>query len=173
MNQTELTTLRAQIDHLDTQIHDLLMARFEVTARVAAAKGAQTDPSLIPRPARERVIVERLRGRNQGALPLRSLTRIWKELMGAACTQQGEFRIGVVAEPFSALAQGAREHFGTAVPLEFGKESHLVARLRARGLALLVLELPHAVPSGLFAVGDLRHDGEILGRLVSIHNLEV
>lgn len=172
MNKTDLNALRQQIDELDDQIHELLVARFDVTARVAAAKGAQSDPSLIPRPVREREILERLRTRDFGLLPRGSMTRIWKEIMGAACYQQGDFRVGVCAEAFSELSQVAREHFGTAVPLEFGASSYLIDRLFDRNLALLVFNLDHKLPVGLHQVGELRSNGKVLGRLISIHNLE-
>ena len=170
---TDLNALRHQIDALDDQLHDLLMQRFQITGQVAAAKGAQSDPSLIPRPARERAIVERLLARHDGALPPRSLVRIWKEIMGAACHQQTDFRIGVIAGPISALAGAAREHFGTAVQLEFGASADIFERLANRELALAVLPVDDSMPVSLFDVGNVRVDGDVVGRLVSIHDLDV
>lgn len=168
----DLNELRAQIDALDDQLHDLLMQRFQITGQVAAAKGAQNDPSLIPRPARERSIVERLIERHDGALPPRSLVRIWREIMGAACHQQGDFRIGVIAAPLSHLGQGVREHFGTAVRLEFGDQADIFAKLAARDLALAVLDMADTVPAHFHEISELRIEGGAIGRLVSIHDLD-
>ena len=166
---TDLNALRTQIDAIDGELHKLLMQRFAITAEVARAKGAAGDPSLIPRPVRERdIIAQRLR-HHSGPMPTTSLIRIWKEIMGAACHQQGDFKIGVAAEPFSALGLAARDHFGTAVHLLFGDAQALAADLRARKLALIALEYEVRVPAGLFTVGELEFDGAHVGRLLSIH----
>ena len=167
----DLDKLRQDIDALDDQIHDLLKQRFEITAAVAAAKGAQLDPSRIPRPAREQAILARLEAQHAGALPVRSLRRIWKEIMGAAGHQQGDFRIGLLADPVSALAFAAREHFGTAVRLEFGPAEQIFADLEARKLALAVAPVTQVVPENLFDVGVLDSPSGALGRLLSVHDL--
>lgn len=172
MTAASLTSLRAQIDALDDQIHDLLIARFAVTAQVAATKGAAQDPTLIPRPAREQAILARRRARHRGDLPEASLVRIWKEIMGAACHQQGDFVVGVAADPFSALATAAREHFGTAVPLNFGTREALAMALRERALALLLVGLDAPATPDFHVVDHLWADGVVLGQLLSPHPLD-
>ena len=168
---TDLDRLRAQIDDIDDRLHDLFMERFLVTSQVAIAKSAENDPTLIPRPAREQAILERLCARHSGEMPLRSLIRIWKEVVGAGCAQQGDFRVGVAADPISVLSFAAREHFGTAVPLEFGSRERVVAQLKARQIALAVLPQAGTLAEGLYAIGTVAGEGgETFGKLVSIHN---
>ena len=164
---TDLSALRTQIDNLDDQIHDLLMRRFEVTAQVSAAKGAATDPTLIPRPQREQAILTRLKAQHKGDLPASSLVRIWKEIMGAACHQQGDFRVGVATEPFGVLALAVRDHFGTAVGLQFGALEALAQDLKDRQLALVVATREAAIPEGLYEIGQVEAEGVHVGRLLS------
>lgn len=170
---TDLTALRTQIDQIDAQMHDLLLQRFEITAEVAKAKGAASDPTKIPRPEREQDIMGRRLAAHSGDLPESSLVRIWREIMGAACHQQGDFRVGVAADPFGPLALAAREHFGTAVRLKFGELDDLAQTLRDRGLALVVMASDLDVPEGLNQIGSLRSDGAQIGYLLSPHTPDV
>ena len=164
---SNLDALRTQIDQIDTQMHDLLLQRFEITAEVAKAKGAATDPTKIPRPERELDIMTRRLAAHSGDLPKSSLVRIWREIMGAACHQQGDFRVGVAADPFGPLALAAREHFGTAVRLKFGELQDLAQALNERSLALVVMAADMDVPAGLYQIGSLRSDGAQIGHLLS------
>ena len=169
---SRLDSLRSQIDEIDARLHDLLLQRFEITAEVAKAKGAARDPTKIPRPEREQDILARRLAAHSGDLPTRSLVRIWREIMGAACHQQGDFRIGVAADPFGPLALAARSHFGTAVHLEFGELDILAQALANHRLALLVLAADRAMPTGLYRIGELRSDGAPIGYLASPHKPE-
>ena len=105
---------------------------------------------------------------HEGALPERSLVRIWREIMGAACSQQGDFKVGVAGEGISVLALHAREHFGTAVPLVFDDLATLQARIEAAEIALILTDAEAKIPKGLHLIGRL-HDW---GQLLSPHQLE-
>jgi chorismate mutase/prephenate dehydratase len=72
----QLAALRAEIDAIDSQLHDLLMRRTdlavqvgEVKARVQPLGGTPADGSKFIRPAREALILRRLVARHQGKLP--------------------------------------------------------------------------------------------------------
>ena len=168
----DLDALRGQIDALDGQIHDLLKQRFAITAAVSAAKGAIDDPRLIPRPKREAAIIDARLAAHSGALPERSLIRIWREIMGAACSQQGDFKVGVVGEAFSALALNAREHFGTAVPLVFDSAQALESRIARGAVSLILIDAAAAVPAPLNCIGTLSRQGQVWGQLLSPLALE-
>ena len=144
----DLDALRTQIDDLDTQIHDLLRRRFAVTAAVSAAKGAMADPRLIPRPKREAAIISARLAAHSGPMPERSLIRIWREIMGAACCQQGAYRVGVAAAATDPLALKAREHFGTAVPLIFDGLGVLADLIDRAEIALILSDGQSPVPQG-------------------------
>ena len=169
---SDLEALRTRIDTLDAQIHELLRQRFAITAAVSAAKGAMVDPRLIPRPQREAAILEARLAAHDGPMPERSLIRIWREIMGAACSQQGDFRVGVAEEALSPLAFHAREHFGTAVPLVFDTLAALSDQIERAEIALILIGGKEAVPKGLHLIGTLAFSGQAWGQLLSSHRLE-
>ena len=86
MNDSALTNLRAQLDTLDDQIHDLLMARAAVVENVAR-DGGKIGTKI--RPGRESIILRRLLARHSGALPPQAIIRFWREMFGAALIIEG------------------------------------------------------------------------------------
>ncbi|HYZ32124.1 MAG TPA: chorismate mutase, partial [Crenalkalicoccus sp.] len=61
-----LAALRAEIDTLDDALHDLLMRRAGVVARLAASRAKGDAPAL--RPGREAAVLRRLLARHAGPL---------------------------------------------------------------------------------------------------------
>jgi chorismate mutase len=109
--EAEIAALRAEIDTLDDAIHDLLMQRSAVVARLAGsrAKGGTTPL----RPGREAAVLRRLLARHAGALPRERVVRIWREIFMASTAIQGAFSVAAHApSPQSGHARLAREHFG-------------------------------------------------------------
>lgn len=109
--EADIAALRAEIDTLDDAIHDLLMKRSAVVARLAGsrAKGAGTPL----RPGREAAVLRRLLARHAGALHRERVVRIWREIFMASTAIQGGFSAAVFApDPQSGHARLAREHFG-------------------------------------------------------------
>ncbi|MBK1658585.1 chorismate mutase [Paracraurococcus ruber] len=104
-----LGALRAEIDRLDDALHDLLMRRAAVVADLAASRVKGGTSPL--RPGREAMILRRLLGRHQGALPGDAVVRLWREIFGASSAMQGGFTVALHA-PDAAQARLARDHFG-------------------------------------------------------------
>src|ERR1700749_3216047 len=97
----DLSALRARLDRLDDEIHDMLMERALVVESVARSG----KPSAF-RPGREAVILRRLLARHAGRLPPRTLVRMWRELLAGTTAMQSAVTIAAVGtEPI------AREHF--------------------------------------------------------------
>ncbi|MDO9709086.1 chorismate mutase [Paracraurococcus lichenis] len=109
-----LAALRAEIDRLDDQLHDLVMRRAEVVASLAAS-GVKRGGSPL-RPGREAMILRRLLARHAGALPGGAVVRLWREIFGASSAMQGGFTVAVYAREEAQLRL-ARDHFGGAIPL--------------------------------------------------------
>lgn len=112
---TPLAALRAELDQIDTRIHDLLMERAQVVAKVASlgAKGA-----VALRAGREADIIRRLVRRHTGPLPRGVIVHIWRELLAATTAMQGPYSVTVCEPgPGDALMRLAREHFGGLIPL--------------------------------------------------------
>ncbi len=109
-----LSQLRAQLDALDDQIHDLLMRRAEVVESVAR-DGGKTGTKI--RPGREAIILRRLLARHQGALPPQAIIRFWREMFGAALIIEGGQVMAVCdGEGGGDRLALAREHFGPFTP---------------------------------------------------------
>ena len=136
-----LAGLRAEIDALDDAIHDLLMARAGVVARVTA-QGGKGRVAL--RPGREAGILRRLLHRHHGAMPRRAVVRVWREVLAATTSMQGPYAISVCeAEPGSGFAQCAREHFGALTPLRvYHSPAQAIAEVAAGTATAAVLPLP-------------------------------
>lgn len=140
-----LAQLRAEIDAIDDQIHDLLMRRGEVVFRVGREGGKGSVPL---RPGREAAIIRRLIARHQGPLPVRVLPRIWRELLVATTSMQGSYVVAVCepdqdAVPAARLLACAREHFGALTPMRIHRTPAQAIGEVGTGVAIVaVLPLP-------------------------------
>jgi len=120
-----LTAVRAELDGIDDAVHDLLMRRAEVVARLAssgskqsAVSGSKPLQGTPLRPGREAAIIRRLLARHAGPLPRQALVRIWRELLAATTAMQGALVVAVCeGDSGAAFVQTAREHFGGLTPL--------------------------------------------------------
>ncbi|WP_298224517.1 chorismate mutase [Acidocella sp.] len=110
-----LAELRAELDEIDDQIHDLLMKRARVVEAVAT-DGGKTGTKI--RPGREAIILRRLLARHQGAWPAQAVVRIWREMFGAALMIEGGQTMAVCdGEGGESRLALAREHFGPLTPV--------------------------------------------------------
>ena len=112
-----LQALRTEIDALDDAMHDLLMRRAAVVARMAGSR-AKTGAGSPLRPGREAAVLRRLLERHEGALSRGAMVRIWRHIFMAHTAIQGGFTAAVAASNGGAPSLAlAREHFGTQTPL--------------------------------------------------------
>jgi chorismate mutase / prephenate dehydratase len=119
----QLAALRAEIDEVDSQLHDLLMRRTdlavevgEVKARVQPLGGTAADGAKFIRPAREALILRRLVARHRGRLPKAVIVRMWREMISALLQIEGPFVVAVQApKGETALWDLARDHYGSRV----------------------------------------------------------
>jgi chorismate mutase-like protein len=153
----ELAALRAEIDTLDDAIHDLLMRRAEVVARLAASRTKGNGPAI--RPGREAVILRRLLARHRGPLPRAALVRLWRELLGATTGMQAPLTVAACLP--EAGIDVLRSHFGLATAVtRLPDESAALSACAARQTALAALPPAgrwwrSAAPSRLFVTARL------------------
>ncbi|WP_343894085.1 chorismate mutase [Craurococcus roseus] len=137
-----LAALRGEIDALDDALHDLVMRRADVVARMAASR-VKGDASSF-RPGREATILRRLLARHSGPLPPAALARLWREILSASNAMQGGFSVAL-PEGDAEVYKAARARFGAmaAPDLRAGPEAALAAL--AEGVAqAAVLPVPAA-----------------------------
>ncbi|MDE2582806.1 MAG: chorismate mutase [Rhodospirillales bacterium] len=138
----DLTALRAELDRIDDELHDLLVRRAAVVERVAATKPAGSSAL---RPGREAAIIRRLLARHHGGLPPQGIVRIWREMLAATTAMQGPFGIAVCeAGPGGVFTQAAREQFGALTPVRaHHSAAQAIADVSAGRAAAAVLPLPN------------------------------
>ncbi len=136
-----LDALRQEIDQIDEQLHALVRRRVEVVREIGRAKAG--SPGF--RPAREAIVLRRLAQRHSGDLPLASLIRLWRELIGAALVLQGRFSVAALCvEEDTSLIDMARDHYGILAPVQGHSTPAAVIRSVSEGSAAVgVLPMPY------------------------------
>ena len=160
-NGNGLAGLRATLDGIDDQIHDLLVERGRVVEEVA-----KTGKRAALRPGREASIIRRLLARHSGSLPPQAIVRIWRELLAATTGMQGRFTLAVCdPHPGGAYTQLAREQYGSLTPLRVhGGAAQAIAELFAGRASVAILPMPSE--SETWWLTALRHpDIHIVARL--------
>jgi chorismate mutase/prephenate dehydratase len=109
-----LNDLRYEIDEIDKKLHDLLIRRIGIGREVAEAKGKNSGSNL--RPGRESQILYALAKRNVAPLSMKSVVRIWREILSANLNQQIKINAAVFSPNMSFYGL-ASEYCGTASTL--------------------------------------------------------
>lgn len=149
--QALLSALRREIDSIDDALHDLVMRRAEVVARMAASRLKGDASSL--RPGREAAILRRLLARHAGPLPPVALVRLWREILSASNAMQGAFSVALPAGN-EEVYKAARSRFGTMGEPRFadGPEAALAA-LAEGGAQAAALPVPSEEEAGAWWTG--------------------
>lgn len=119
MSKNTLEDIRRQIETLDEKIHDLVMKRAEVMARMDDV--ARKSGEDISRQEMDISFIRRLLARHAGALPPVSVARIWRELSAAILLPQMARKIAVtVPDGVSGVMAWdmAKDYFGSALPMQ-------------------------------------------------------
>ncbi|CAA9222901.1 MAG: hypothetical protein AVDCRST_MAG08-674 [uncultured Acetobacteraceae bacterium] len=149
--EASLAALRGEIDAIDDALHDLVMRRADVVARMAASRLKGNASSL--RPGREAAILRRLLLRHAGPLPPASLVRLWRELLSASNAMQGAFSVAMPTGD-TDVYKAARSRFGTMGEPRFedGPDAALAA-LAGGGAQAAVLPIPSEDGAGAWWTG--------------------
>lgn len=140
--QPLLAGLRAEIDRIDDQLHDLIMQRSTIIERVRQAK---IRDRIKIRPAREADILYRLSERHHGVFPKQSLFRMWREMIVGTLALEAPFSVSVLSVGNDhGYEDLARDHFGSFSNLQTRPSSAEVIDLVVRNEATVgVLPYPH------------------------------
>lgn len=136
-----LSAIRAEIDRLDNQIHDLIMARADLVAQLSRSRAKRGVPY---RPAREAQIVRRLLERHRGPLPPNKLINIWHQILLGMTLLQEPISIATwsTAQELQCLDL-ARAHFGSDVPVRvLPSVAQVLAAVASGDASLAVLPAP-------------------------------
>ncbi|ATQ67987.1 MULTISPECIES: chorismate mutase [Methylosinus] len=110
-----LEDLRAEIDRIDRDMHELLMRRGEIIDRLIAVKG-QSGASAF-RPDREAQMMRALVSRHSGLLPVDTVEGVWRIIVSTFTYMQAEYCVHADdSGGDAAMRDSARFHFGFTVP---------------------------------------------------------
>lgn len=143
-----LENARREIDRIDDQLHDLLMARAKLVTDIAAAKARHSEKGVSAlRPAREIQVLRRLKARHEGELPFEVLVRIWRELVAGLTRMQGPFSVIVLGgEGTLKYWDLARYYYGSNTPMSFARSETQLLEAVSEGDGIVGI-LPLAVDS--------------------------
>jgi chorismate mutase / prephenate dehydratase len=158
----DLLALRARLDELDDQIHDLLIDRARVIESVA-----RSDKPAAFRPGREAAILRRLLARHTGKLPPQTLVRMWRELLAGTTAMQTAVTVAVFdPAPEGTLQALAREHFGFLTPaITYKSAKAALQEVRAGNASVAVLPFPTATTAWWAALTEAAPRLHIVARL--------
>jgi chorismate mutase/prephenate dehydratase len=111
-----LEELRKKIDELDHQLVKLLNERARVVVEIGKLKNKTDKP--VYAPDREKDVFARIAGANEGPLPDRCLTAIWRELMSGSFVLERPLRIGYLGPGGSFSHTASMLKFGQSVEYE-------------------------------------------------------
>jgi chorismate mutase / prephenate dehydratase len=119
-----LDEIRREIDAIDTELHDLLMRRFALSERIAAAKAGGVKSNALPlaqavKPGREAEIIRRLLIRHEGSTPPSVIVRLWREIVTASLMLQTPISVEIFGgEIPHDIWDMSRGYFGATVPVQ-------------------------------------------------------
>jgi chorismate mutase/prephenate dehydratase len=111
-----LEELRKKIDELDFQLVKLLNERARVVVEIGKLKNKTDRP--VYSPDREKDVFARIIKANEGPLPDKCLTAIWRELMSGSFVLERPLRIGYLGPAGSFSHNAAMLKFGQSVEYE-------------------------------------------------------
>jgi chorismate mutase len=139
----ELGVLRTEIDRIDLLMHEALMERGEIIARLIEVKKRQGGGSAF-RPDREVEMMRRIVGRHKGLLPVDTVESIWRVIIATFTWVQANYGVHVdVSSGDAGMRDSARFHFGFTAP--FVPHQGAGAVIRAVAAARNDLGLLHAI----------------------------
>jgi chorismate mutase len=141
----DLSTLRAEIDALDSELLGLVRKRLALASAVARAKAAVGETGFGFRPAREIAIYRRLLLGIADPAEIEAITAIWRSLVATNLRRQGPLRV-VAAE--GACATLARVHYGDGASIEVVPAVEIVEAMGDDGFAVGLLPMLGVPPHG-------------------------
>jgi chorismate mutase/prephenate dehydratase len=110
-----LDSLRADIDAVDEQLHQLLNARARRAQRAGISKHQDGHTVDYYRPEREAEVLRRALERNSGPLRNEEIIRLFREIMSACLAQEEPLKVAFLGPEGTFTQQAVFRHFGHSV----------------------------------------------------------
>ncbi len=115
MSDSELESLRREIDEVDASLVRLLNRRAEVVLEVARRKSRSGATVFVP--DRERMVMENVLAASQGPLKPEHLRSIYREILSSSRSLQRKLRVSYLGPAATFSHQAALQLFGDATEL--------------------------------------------------------
>ena len=112
---TPIENLRAEIDRVDSSIHELLNQRAHLARQVGVSKHADGHTVDFYRPEREAQVLRMARERNKGPLRTEEILRLFREIMSACLAQEEPLKVGYLGPEGTFSQTATLKHFGHSV----------------------------------------------------------
>ncbi len=111
-----LEGIRAQIDSVDEQLHELINRRAELARQVGISKHKEGHVVDFYRPEREAEVLRMALARNRkGALRDEEILRLFREIMSACLAQEKPLKVAYLGPEGTYAQQAVLKHFGHSV----------------------------------------------------------
>ena len=185
-----LEQIRARIDDIDAQLHELINQRAQLAQQVGISKHAAGHTVDFYRPEREaqvlRMAVERNRSQ-RGPLRDEEIARLFREIMSACLAQQEPLKIAFLGPEGTFTQQAVLKHFGhsvRALPLtsveevfrevESGTADFGVVPIEnsSEGTVNNTLDMFLTSPLGICSEVELRIHQNLMGRMTALADVQ-
>lgn len=170
-----LEECRLRIDQIDTEILALMNQRIDTAREIAEIKSKLDEPSIY-RPEREAQVIRRLKEINQGSLDPSGVEALFREIMSITRGSEAGLTVSLLGPAGTFTEVAARQHFGSAIDLEFLPTIDEAFRAAETGAAdFAVVPIENSTEGGVNATLDrltttsLQISGEIYLKIH--HNL--
>ena len=142
--ETGLAELRVELDRIDADMQELLIARSGVTDKVEQVKRRAGTAGSAFRPGREAEIMRMLATRHRGSYPFDGTENIWRVIIATSTFTQVPYAVhGDISGGDAPIRDSVRFHFGFTVPfLPVTSAADVIEAVDARPSDLGVF--PHA-----------------------------
>ncbi|HTT03236.1 MAG TPA: prephenate dehydratase [Steroidobacteraceae bacterium] len=179
--------MRARIDAVDEQIHDLINERARLAQQVGISKHADGHTVDFYRPEREAEVLRRAQERNRGPLRDEEVLRLFREIMSACLAQQEPLKVAFLGPEGTFTQTAVLRHFGhsvRALPLpsvdevfhevEAGSVDFGVVAIEnsTEGMVINTLDRFLASPLKICGEIELRIHQYLMGRMSSLEQIE-
>ena len=110
-----LPEIRARIDAVDVQIHELINARARLAQQVGISKHKDGHTVDFYRPEREAQVLRQALERNDGPLRDEEILRLFREIMSACLAQEQPLKVAFLGPEGTFTQAAVLKHFGHSV----------------------------------------------------------
>ena len=110
MSRLLIQKLRRQIDQLDKKIVARLNQRARVALKVGALKASRQEDLYTP--AREKILLERLKRKNKGPFPAAALQSVYREILSASRALRAPMTVAYLGPEATFTHMASLKHFG-------------------------------------------------------------